>query len=216
MRRAINEPIKQQLMKAAASSNKTPHSPLLQNYVDQSPNRSGGVLHRVDRRRGCTSSCGGSGDESVLGDGECKSGDRGNVSSAVEDVSWHAGEKFSTLFWGGWFEATSEVISSVLTGHLGLGAKSEVDTFVSCPSRKCITEYVCFLSTRSTGSHKGSPLLRTWRCKSTGLRCSSHEGSAEPVMALRGNRKKRSWGVSFVERQTRDRTAWKASGNTAF
>jgi len=47
-----------------------------------------------------------------------------------------------------------------------------------------------------------------------GPECNNHEGSAEPVMALRGNRRKRSWGVSLVERQTRDRTAWRASGRT--
>jgi len=38
--------------------------------------------------------------------------------------------------------------------------------------------------------------------------------SAEPVIALWGNRRKRSWVVSFVERQTRDQTAWIASGRT--
>jgi len=42
----------------------------------------------------------------------------------------------------------------------------------------------------------------------------NHEGSAEPAMALRENRRKRSWEVSLVERQTRDRTAWRASGRT--
>jgi len=31
-------------------------------------------------------------------------------------------------------------------------------------------------------------------------------------MALRGNCRKRSWGVSLVERQTRDRTAWRVYG----
>jgi len=77
--------------------------------VDQSPNRSWGFLDCVDRRRGCTYSCGGSGDKSVLGEGECKSDDRANVSSTVEDVSSHAGEKFSTLFEGGWLEATSKL-----------------------------------------------------------------------------------------------------------
>jgi len=81
-----NERIKQQLMKAAASNKTATLSPpsKLCGPVTK-PIR--GFLDRVDRRRGCTSSRGGSGDESVLGDGECKSGDGANVSPAVEDVS---------------------------------------------------------------------------------------------------------------------------------
>jgi len=155
MRRAINEPIKQQLMKAATSNKPATLSPL---------SKLCGPVTKLIRgyswpRRpteGSTSSCGGGGNESVLGDGGCKSGDRANVSSAVEDVSWHAGEKFSTLLWGGWFEAMSEAISSLVTGHLRKGAKSEVETVLSCPSLKRIIEYVWLPSTSSKGSRKGS------------------------------------------------------------
>jgi len=92
-----------------------------------------GVSWPRRQTEGCTSSCGGSGDEFVFGDGECKEGDRANVSSAVEEVSWHAGVKFSTLFGGEWFEPTSDEISPVFTEHMGKSAKYEVDTVVSWP-----------------------------------------------------------------------------------
>ena len=90
------------------------------------------------------------------------------------------------------------------------GAKSDVETLLSWPSPRRITEYVWLPSTSSTGS----PLFRTWRRRRTGPGCNNHEGCAEPAMVLRGNHKKRSWGVSLVERQTRDRTSWIASGRT--
>jgi len=111
-------------------------------------------------------------------------------------------------------EATSVMSSSAIAGDLGKRAKSDVDTMLSWPSPRCITEYVWLPSTSSTRSHKGSPLFRTWRRRRTGPGCNNHEGCAEPAMVLRGNHKKRSWGVSLVERQTRDRTAWRSSGRT--
>ena len=51
VKRAIKKSINQQLMKAAASNKTATLPPPLQNYVDQSPNRSGGFLDLVDRRR---------------------------------------------------------------------------------------------------------------------------------------------------------------------
>jgi len=78
---------------------KPPPSPPYQNYVDQSPNRSGRFLDLVDRRRGCTSACGGSGDEFVFGDGECSQAIVQTSHQPDEEVSWHACEKFSALLW---------------------------------------------------------------------------------------------------------------------
>ena len=182
------------------------------NYTDQSPKRSGGFLYLVDRRRGGTSAHGCDGKESVLADGEVNPGE----SAAGGGSPGQLGKTLSTPLGLVGFEATSVVSSSAIAGDLGKGAKSDVETVLSWPPPRRITEYVWLPSTSSTGSHKGSPLFRTWRRRRMGPGCNNHEGTAEPVMALRGNRRKYSWGVSLAERQTRDQTAWRASGRTVF
>ena len=126
-----------------------------------------------------------------------------------------SGKTFSTPLRVVGFEATSVVSSSAIAWNLGKGANSDLDTVVSWPAPRRITEYVWLPSTSSTGSQKGSPLFRTWQRRKAGPGCNKDEGSAEQVMTLPGDCRKLWWGVSFVERQSRDRTAWRASGWTA-
>jgi len=77
--------------------------------------------------------------ESVLGDGEVNPGD----SAAGGRSPRQLGKTLSTpLGVVVRCEATSVVSSSAITGDLGNGAKSNVETVLSWPSPRRITEYV--------------------------------------------------------------------------
>jgi len=74
----------------------------------------------------------------VLGDGAVNPGD----SAAGGGSPRQLGKTLSTPLGVVGCEATSVVSSSTIAGDLGKGAKSDVETVLSWPSPRRITEYV--------------------------------------------------------------------------
>jgi len=74
----------------------------------------------------------------VLGDGEVNPGD----SAAGGGSPRQLGKTLPTPLGVVGCEATSVVSSSAIAGDLGKGAKSDVETVLSWPSPRRITEYV--------------------------------------------------------------------------